>query len=99
LSQVLFAVTIGACARAFGFDLSLSSLILINTVVGLFAGLLPIPGDIGVSEAGLALGLSRLGVPSETAFAIALTYRFCTFYLPPIWGFASYRWLTARRYL
>jgi uncharacterized protein (TIRG00374 family) len=99
LSQVLFAVTLGACVRAFGYDVPLSSLILINTVVGLFAGLLPVPGGIGVSEAGLALGLTRAGVPSDTAFAIALTARFCTFYLPPIWGFASYKWLASRRYL
>jgi uncharacterized protein (TIRG00374 family) len=99
LSQLLFAVTLGACVRAFGYDLPLSTLILINTVVSLFAGLLPVPGGVGVSEAGLSLGLTRAGLPSETAFAIALTTRFATFYLPPIWGYASYRWMTSRRYL
>jgi len=61
-------------------------LILINTVVSLFAGLLPVPGGVGVIEAGLALGLTRAGVPSETAFTVALTNRFATFYLPPIWA-------------
>jgi uncharacterized protein (TIRG00374 family) len=99
LAQVLFAMTLGACVRAFGYEVPLSTLILINTVVSLFAGLLPVPGGVGVSEAGLSLGLTRAGIPSETAFAIALTYRFVTFYLPPIWGLRSYRWLTSRRYL
>jgi uncharacterized protein (TIRG00374 family) len=99
LSQVLFAITLGACVRGFGYDVPLSTLILINTVVTLFAGLLPVPGGVGVSEAGLSLGLTRAGLPSELAFAVALTYRFCTFYLPPIWGLRSYRWMTARRYL
>jgi uncharacterized protein (TIRG00374 family) len=99
LSQVLFAVTLGACVRAFGFYVPLSTLILINTVVTLFAGLLPVPGGVGVTEAGLALGLTRAGIPSETAFAVALTYRFATFYLPPIWGLRSYHWMTSRRYL
>jgi uncharacterized protein (TIRG00374 family) len=99
LSQLLFAMTLGACVRAFGFELPLSTLILINTVVSLFAGLLPVPGGVGVSEAGLALGLTRAGIPSETAFAIALTNRFATFYLPPIWGLLSYRWMTSRHYL
>jgi uncharacterized membrane protein YbhN (UPF0104 family) len=99
LSQILFAVTLGACVRAFGYDVPLSTLILINSVVTLFAGLLPVPGGIGVTEAGLSLGLTRAGIPSETAFAIALSYRFTTFYLPPVWGFYSYRWLTARRYI
>jgi uncharacterized protein (TIRG00374 family) len=92
-------VAFAACAEAFGVHLPLSQLLLINTVVSLFAGLLPIPGGIGVSEAGLTYGLTTVGVPSETAFAIALAYRFTSFYLPPIWGWFCYRWLIRRRYL
>jgi uncharacterized protein (TIRG00374 family) len=99
LSQILFAVTLGVCVRAFGMDLPLSDLILINTVVSLFAGILPVPGGVGVTEGGLSLGLHRAGIPSEVAFAIALSYRFAVFYLPPIWGYISFRWLTSRRYL
>ena len=49
------------------------------------------PGGIGVSEAGLTLGLTAAGVSSETAFAIALAYRFVSFYLPPIWGWFCYQ--------
>ena len=56
VSQVLFGVAMAACVEAFGQNVSLSELVLINTVVSLFAGLLPIPGGIGVSEAGLTLG-------------------------------------------
>ena len=67
--------------------------------MSLFAGLLPIPGGIGVSEAGLTYGLTAAGVPTETAFAIAIAYRFASFYLPPIWGWFCYRWLVKRRYL
>jgi uncharacterized protein (TIRG00374 family) len=99
LSQLLFAVTLGACVRAFGFHLPLSTLILINTVVTLFSGLLPVPGGVGVTEGGLTLGLTRAGVPASIAVAIALSYRFAVFYLPPLWGYVSFRWLTARRYL
>lgn len=99
LSQLLFAITLGACVRAFGMHLPLSDLILINTVVSLFAGILPIPGGVGVTEGGLSLGLTRAGVPAELAFAIALSYRFAVFYLPPLWGYLSLKWLTARRYL
>ena len=54
--------------------------------MSLFAGLLPIPGGIGVSEAGLTLGLTAIGIDNETAFAIALAYRVASFYLPPVWG-------------
>jgi uncharacterized protein (TIRG00374 family) len=96
---VLFAVALSACVRAFGEELPLSTLVLINTVVTLFAGLLPIPGGMGVSEAGLTLGLTSAGLPSSTAFAIALAYRFASFYLPPFWGYFCYRWLIKQRYL
>ena len=98
LSQVLFGVAMAACVEAFGEDVPLSELVLINTVVSLFAGLLPIPGGIGVSEAGLTLGLTAAGLSSEIAFAVALAYRFVSFYLPPIWGWFCYRWLIRRRY-
>jgi uncharacterized membrane protein YbhN (UPF0104 family) len=99
LSQLLFALTLGACVRAFGMHLPLSDLVLINTVVTLFAGILPVPGGVGVTEGGISLGLTRAGVPAELAFAIALSYRFAVFYLPPIWGYVCFRWLEARRYL
>jgi uncharacterized protein (TIRG00374 family) len=99
LSQVLFGVAMAACVIAFGESVPLTQLVLINTVVSLFAGLLPIPGGIGVSEAGLTYGLTRAGLSSEVAFGVALSYRFASFYLPPIWGWFCYRWLIKRRYL
>jgi uncharacterized protein (TIRG00374 family) len=75
LSQLLFAITLGAVVRGFGYHEPLSVLILINTTVSLFAGLLPVPGGVGVAEAVLSLGLTRAGIPAETAFAIALANR------------------------
>jgi uncharacterized membrane protein YbhN (UPF0104 family) len=100
LAQVLFACALWACVHAFGEDVSLGTLLLVNTVVSLFAGFIPVPGGVGVSEAGLALGLTHAGgISSELALAIALTYRFASSYLPPIWGFLSFRWLTDHRYL
>jgi len=98
-AQVLFAVACSACVRAFGESVPLGEVLLISIVVSLFAGLLPIPGGIGVSEAGFTLGLTAAGVPVETAFAISLAYRFVSFYLPPIWGYFCYRWLEKQRYL
>ena len=99
VSQVGFAVAMSACVYGFHEEVSLGTLILINTVVSLFAGLLPVPGGMGVSEAGITLGLTTAGVPSETAFAIALAYRFASFYLPPVWGWFCYQWLVRRRFL
>jgi uncharacterized membrane protein YbhN (UPF0104 family) len=54
---------------------------------------------MGVSEAGLTIGLTAAGLSNEVAFAVAIAYRFASFYLPPIWGFFCYRWLVKHRYL
>jgi len=98
-SEILFAITLAMVTRGFGYELPLSEFLLINVVVSLFGSIIPVPGGIGVMEAGLTMGLTRAGVDSDTAFAIALTHRFITFYLPPIWGFMSYQWLIKHRFL
>jgi glycosyltransferase 2 family protein len=98
-SEILFAITLAMVARGFGYELPLSQFLLINSVVSLFGSLIPVPGGIGVMEAGLTWGLTKAGIPQDTAFAIALTHRMITFYLPPIWGFVSYEWLIKHRFL
>jgi uncharacterized membrane protein YbhN (UPF0104 family)/tRNA A-37 threonylcarbamoyl transferase component Bud32 len=98
-SEVLFALTLGAVCRAYGVDLSLVELLFINTAASAFAGLMPVPGGIGAAEAGLTAGLVALGVDESTAFAVAITHRLCTYYLPPIWGYLSLRWLRRRAYV
>jgi uncharacterized membrane protein YbhN (UPF0104 family) len=40
-----------------------------------------------------------MGVDNATAFAIAFTHRLCTYYLPPIWGYFSLRWLQQKAYV
>ena len=57
------------------------------------------PGGIGAAEATLSAGLIAVGVDKSTAFAIAITLRLCTFYLPPIWGYFSLRWLGNKGYI
>ena len=95
VSELLFATALGLFVRGFGFDVGLAELILINVTVALFAGIIPVPGGIGVVEGGLTYGLVRAGMPEESAFAAAIFYRLAVFYLPPIWGFFAFRWLSA----
>jgi uncharacterized membrane protein YbhN (UPF0104 family) len=99
LSDVLFAVALGVFCLALGQPVGLAELLVINIAVSLLAGLLPIPGGIGVTEGGLTFGLVRAGVPEETAFAIVMLYRLSTFYIPPIWGFFALRWLERNRHI
>jgi uncharacterized protein (TIRG00374 family) len=71
----------------------------VNTGATVFAGLVPVPGGIGVAEAGLTAGLVAVGVDEATAFAVALSHRLATYYLPPIWGYFALRWLNRKAYL
>ena len=98
-SEVLFALTLGAVCHGYGVDLTLVELLFVNTAASAFAGLMPVPGGIGAAEAGLTAGLVALGVDESTAFAVAITHRLCTYYLPPIWGYLSLRWLRRRAYV
>ena len=99
LASLLSALVLGAACRAYGVDVSLAQLIFINTAAGVISGLIPVPGGIGAAEATVAAGLVAVGVPEPLAFGIAVTKRLCTFYLPPIWGYASLRWLQRRGYV
>jgi uncharacterized membrane protein YbhN (UPF0104 family) len=98
-AQFMLAIVLGLTVRAFGQSATMAQLLLTNTLVSLFAGFMPVPGGIGVSEAALAFCLTAIGVPSASAAAIALTYRLLTFYLPPIWGGFAMRWLRKQAYL
>jgi glycosyltransferase 2 family protein len=92
-SQIVYALVLGCALRALSADASLADLLFVNTAVSLFSGLVPVPGGIGVAEAGLTAGLVAVGIPEETALAAALIHRLLTYYLPPVWGFGALRWL------
>jgi len=98
-SDVLFALALGAFSASLGYPVGITELIFINISVSLLAGLLPIPGGIGVVEGGLTFGLVHAGVPEDAALAAVLMYRLATFYVPPIWGFFALKWLERNKHL
>jgi uncharacterized membrane protein YbhN (UPF0104 family) len=98
-SELLYAIALGATCLAYGVHLNLAELVFVNTAASVLSSLIPVPGGIGAAEASLSAGLIAMGVDESTAFAIALTQRLCTFYLPPIWGYLSLRWLTRKGYV
>jgi uncharacterized protein (TIRG00374 family) len=89
-AELLFALTLAVVLNAFGEPVPLGTLLVINVCVSLFAGLMPVPGGIGVTEGALITGLTAAGVDQATAFAVTICYRMITFYLPPIWGAACF---------
>ena len=73
-----------AALRAFDVNLGLAPLVVAFTT-GYVATALPLPaGGAGGIEASLALTLSAVGVPLESALLAAVTYRVVTFWLPLI---------------
>jgi uncharacterized protein (TIRG00374 family) len=99
LSELTYALALGATCLAYGTHLNLAELVFVNTAASVLSSLIPVPGGIGAAEATLSAGLIAVGVDESTAFAIAITQRLSTFYLPPIWGYLSLRWLSRKGYV
>jgi uncharacterized membrane protein YbhN (UPF0104 family) len=98
-AQVIYAVALGATCLAYGVHLSLAELIFVNSSAALLSSVIPVPGGIGAAEAALSAGLVALGVGHSEAFAIAISHRLITTYLPTIPGYLSLRWLTHKGYV
>jgi uncharacterized membrane protein YbhN (UPF0104 family) len=98
-AELLYALALGATCLAYDIHLNIAQLVFVNTAASLVTGLVPTPGGIGAAEASISAWLIAVGVDSPTAVAIAITQRLWTFYLPPIWGYASLRWLTRKGYV
>mgnify|MGYP002681882076 CR=1 FL=1 len=98
-AEMVGALTLFTVLASFRQSVDLPDVILVSIGVGLFAGLMPVPGGIGVAEAALTAGFIALGVSPAIAFAAALTCRIVTFYFPPLIGWFALRWLQKHRYL
>jgi uncharacterized protein (TIRG00374 family) len=95
-SELLFAMVLLAALHAYGQTLPLLQVVLINSFASLIGGLAPIPGGMGVVEAGMIAGFTAAGIPQGEATAATFTARTFTTYLPPIWGWFALNWLRRR---
>jgi len=99
VSQVLFALVLGAALEAYGESLPLLQLIIINSLASLLGGMMPVPGGMGVTESGMIAGFTAAGIPQADAVAATFTARMFTTYLPPIWGWVAFNWLRRHDYV
>jgi uncharacterized protein (TIRG00374 family) len=99
LAQTFFALTLWAALECYGTSLGLLQLILINSLASFLGGVAPVPGGMGVMEAGLIAGFTAAGVPQDQAVAATFTARMFTAYLPPIWGYGALVWLRRGEYV
>jgi glycosyltransferase 2 family protein len=99
VAQLLVALALAVSLRAFDDHLSLATLIVVITLAGMIGGVSPVPGGVGVVEAGLILGLTAAGISEVDATAAVFVQRLFTAYLPPIWGWFSLMWLRRHEYV
>lgn len=99
LAQLMVAFALGTALHAFGQRLPLATLIVVLTLASMLGGVSPVPGGMGVVEAGMILGLTAAGIPQSDAVAATFVQRLFTSYLPPIWGWFVLVWLRRKEYL
>ena len=97
-AQILVALALGASLHAFGEHLSLATLFIVITLASMLGGVSPVPGGMGVVEAGMILGLTAAGIPETEAVAATFVQRLFTSYLPPIWGWFVLVWMRKKEY-
>ena len=98
-AQLFVAMALGASLHAFGDHLNLSVLIVVLTLGSRLGGISPVPGGMGVVEAGMILGLTAAGINESDAVAAVFVQRLFTAYLPPIWGWFVLVWMRKKEYL
>lgn len=98
-SLLITAIALDIMAGALGHGIGYGQAVFVVGGAALFSALIPVPGNVGVGEAALAAGLVAVGVPSGPAFAIAVTQRIATSYLPPVYGAWALRWLRREDYI
>jgi uncharacterized protein (TIRG00374 family) len=98
-ARIILGITLWFILQAIGAPLSLTVALVATVATNLLAGLVPIPGGIGVAEAVLTSLLVFAGLDPEEAFAAAIVFRIATFYIPAGEGFFAMRWLERADYL
>jgi uncharacterized membrane protein YbhN (UPF0104 family) len=98
-AQIFVALALGTALHAFGDHLNLATLIVVLTLGSMLGGISPVPGGMGVVEAGMIIGLTAAGINESDAVAAVFVQRLFTAYLPPIWGWFVLVWMRKKEYL
>jgi glycosyltransferase 2 family protein len=99
LAQLLVVFALGTSLHAFGAHLPIATLIVLLTMASVVGGVSPVPGGVGVVEAGMILGLTAAGIDQPIAVAAVFVQRLFTSYLPPVAGYVTLLVMRRRDYL
>lgn len=81
--------TLWASFKAFGFAPAIGVLVM-GYFVGMIANIIPTPGGVGATEAGMIGTYAAFGVPLALATAAVLSYRVFAFLMPTIPGVIAF---------
>jgi uncharacterized membrane protein YbhN (UPF0104 family) len=98
-SRIILAITLWFILQAIGAPLPLVTCLVVTVATNLLAGLVPVPGGIGVAEAAMTAFLGLAGLDSDIAFAAAVVFRAATFYIPAAQGYVATKWLEKGDYI
>ena len=98
-ARIVLALALWFILQAIGTPLPLVTCLVVTVATNLLAGLVPIPGGIGVAEAVLTSFLTIAGLEADEAFAAAVVFRIATFYVPAAAGFFAMKWLETNEHL
>lgn len=93
IAQLVIAFALGTSLHCFNHSLSLPAIIVVLTIGSMLGGVSPVPGGMGVVEAGMILGLKAAGIPDDVAISAVFIQRLFTAYLPPVAGWFALMWL------
>lgn len=99
VAQLVTALALGAGLAAFHQHLSVAACIVVVTFGGMIGSVSPVPGGMGVVEAGMTLCLKACGIPVSDAVAAVFIQRLFTGYLPPVGGWFAMMWMRQRELL
>lgn len=92
-----FALTMILIAYSLDVKLSIFAAIITVSLGSLGVAVTPLPGGAVGSEAALAATLVQFGVSAEQALAIALVYRFVTFWMPLLPGYIASQYALSKK--
>ena len=99
VAQLVTALALGAGLAAFHQHLSVAACIVVVTFGGIIGSVSPVPGGMGVVEAGMTLCLKACGIPVSDAVAAVFIQRLFTGYLPPVGGWFAMMWMRRKELL
>jgi uncharacterized protein (TIRG00374 family) len=99
VSWIVLGLTLWVILGSVGAPTGFGPALFVAVGTSLLAGLMPIPGGVGVAEATMIALLATFGVDEVTAVAVTAVYRVITFYLPALEGLFGTRWLERNGYI